>query len=85
MLRRTLAGTAVPGVSPPPMRDPDSSPNPGPDPNSGPKPDAGSNPWTIARYSLDAALVLAPLLAVIYFLFDPDAFNAFLDWLMRVL
>jgi len=39
---------------------------------------------TIARYSAEALAVLIPLGAVIYFLFDPDAFNASLAWLMRL-
>jgi hypothetical protein len=29
--------------------------------------------------------ILAPLAAMTYFLFKPDAFNAFTDWLFRVL
>jgi hypothetical protein len=37
------------------------------------------------RYTLDAALIFAPLAGMLYFLFDPAAFNAFLAWLVRVL
>jgi Flp pilus assembly protein TadG len=42
-------------------------------------------PRQIIKYAVDTALVVAPLSGVLYFLFDPDAFNAFLDWLMRML
>ena len=37
------------------------------------------------RYGIDALLILVPLLGMSYFLFDPEAFNAFTAWLMRVL
>jgi hypothetical protein len=37
------------------------------------------------RYGIDALLILVPLLGMTYFLFDPEAFNAFLAWLARVL
>jgi hypothetical protein len=37
------------------------------------------------RYSLEILAIAAPLAAMTYFLFDPDAFNAFMDWLIRVL
>jgi hypothetical protein len=37
------------------------------------------------RYGIDALLILVPLLAMTYFLFDPAAFNAFTAWLARVL
>lgn len=37
------------------------------------------------KYGIDAMLILVPLGGMTYFLFNPDAFNAFLDWLMRVL
>jgi hypothetical protein len=39
----------------------------------------------ITRTSLEVIAIVAPLSGMTYFLFDPDAFNAFLDWLMRVL
>jgi hypothetical protein len=42
-------------------------------------------PRQIIKYAIDIVLVIAPLSGILYFLFDPDAFNAFLDWLMRVL
>ena len=42
-------------------------------------------PRQIIKYVIDDLLVVAPLAGILYFLFDPDAFNAFLDWLMRVL
>jgi hypothetical protein len=42
-------------------------------------------PRQIIKYAIDAVLVIAPLSGILYFLFDPEAFNAFLDWLMRVL
>jgi hypothetical protein len=34
---------------------------------------------------IDALLILIPLLGMTYFLFDPEAFNAFLAWLARIL
>jgi hypothetical protein len=40
---------------------------------------------TIVRYAIDALLIFAPLSGVMYFLFNPDAFNAFLAWLVGVL
>jgi hypothetical protein len=36
---------------------------------------------TAVRYTIDALLILVPLLGMTYFLFDPEAFNAFLAWL----
>jgi hypothetical protein len=33
----------------------------------------------IIKYAVDIALVVAPLSGILYFLFDPDTFNAFLD------
>jgi hypothetical protein len=38
--------------------------------------------WKIA---LDVLLILVPLAVVSYFLAFPEKFNAFLDWLVRVL
>jgi hypothetical protein len=38
---------------------------------------------TIARYSLEASLVLVPLAVVIYFLAYPDQFDALLNWLVE--
>jgi hypothetical protein len=40
---------------------------------------------TIAKYAIDALLIFAPLSGVMYFLFNPDAFNAFLAWLVGAL
>jgi hypothetical protein len=37
------------------------------------------------KYGIDALLVAVPLLGMTYFLFDPEAFNAFTAWLVRVL
>jgi hypothetical protein len=37
------------------------------------------------RYGIDALLILVPLVVLMYFLFDPAAFNAFTAWLARVL
>jgi len=37
------------------------------------------------RYGIEALLILIPLLLMTYFLFYPDAFNACLAWLARVL
>jgi hypothetical protein len=37
----------------------------------------------IARYTLEALLVLVPLVVVIYFVAYPDKFDAFLDWMVR--
>jgi hypothetical protein len=42
-------------------------------------------PRTIVKYAIDVLLIFVPLSGVIYFLFDPQAFNACLDWLVRVL
>jgi hypothetical protein len=35
----------------------------------------------IVRYSVEALLVLVPLVIVIYFLAYPEAFDDFLNWL----
>jgi hypothetical protein len=37
------------------------------------------------KYGIDALLVAVPLLGMTYVLFDPEAFNAFTAWLVRVL
>ena len=37
------------------------------------------------RYGIDALLILVPLVVLMYFLFDPAAFNAFTAWLAPVL
>jgi hypothetical protein len=37
------------------------------------------------KYGIDALLIGVPLLGMTYFLFDPEAFNAFTAWLTRVL
>jgi hypothetical protein len=47
--------------------------------------DSMPEPRKVIRYTLDAALIFAPLSGMLYFLFDPAAFNAFLAWLVRVL
>ena len=39
----------------------------------------------IVRHSLEVLAIVAPLAGMTYFLFNPDAFNASLDWLLRVL
>jgi hypothetical protein len=39
----------------------------------------------VIRYTLDAALIFVPLSGMLYFLFNPAAFNAFLAWLVSVL
>jgi hypothetical protein len=36
------------------------------------------------RHTLEILAIAAPLAAMTYFLFDPDAFNAFLDWLFKI-
>jgi len=33
--------------------------------------------WPAIKYGIDALLIVVPLLGITYFLFDPDAFNAF--------
>lgn len=38
--------------------------------------------WKAVRYCIDALLILVPLLGSLYFLFEPDAFNAALAWLL---
>jgi hypothetical protein len=52
-------------------------------PNGIIRPDAP--PRTIVKYTIDALLIFVPLAGVMYFVFDPSAFNAFLAWLVRVL
>ena len=47
----------------------------------GPMPDSRK----IVRHGFEVLAILAPLAGMTYFLFNPDAFNAFLDWLVRVL
>jgi hypothetical protein len=47
--------------------------------------DSMPEPRKVIRYTLDAALIFAPLSGMLYFLFDPAAFNAFLAWLVSVL
>ena len=42
-------------------------------------------PRRIARHIIDVLLIFAPLSGMLYFLFDPAAFNAFLAWLVSVL
>jgi hypothetical protein len=42
-------------------------------------------PRKVIRYTLDAVLIFVPLAGMLYFLFDPAAFNAFLAWLVHVL
>ena len=37
------------------------------------------------KVALDVPLIVIPLVIVIFFLSNPDAFNAFLDWMMRTL
>jgi hypothetical protein len=37
------------------------------------------------KYGIDALLIAVLLLGMTYFLFDPEAFNAFTAWLVRVL
>jgi hypothetical protein len=39
----------------------------------------------IIRNAIDLLLVFVPLLAVLYFLFDPKAFDAFSAWLIKLL
>jgi len=42
------------------------------------------NPKKAVRYTLEILVIATPLAAMTYFLFDPDAFNAFLDWLFKI-
>ena len=37
------------------------------------------------RYTLEILAIAVPLAGMTYFLFDPDAFNAFLNWLLKTL
>jgi hypothetical protein len=46
-----------------------------------PMPDSGK----IIRYSLEILAIAVPLAGMTYFLFYPDAFNAFLNWLLKTL
>jgi hypothetical protein len=39
----------------------------------------------VVAYTRDALLVLVPLGVLLYFIFDPDAFDAFLAWIAKVL
>jgi hypothetical protein len=39
----------------------------------------------VVAYTRDALLVLIPLGVVLYFMFDPDAFDAFFAWIAKVL
>jgi hypothetical protein len=39
----------------------------------------------VVKYGIDAMLILVPLIGMTYFLFYPEAFNAFVAWLYRVL
>jgi hypothetical protein len=39
----------------------------------------------VFAYTRDALLIFVPLGVVLYFIFDPDAFNAFLAWIVKVL
>jgi hypothetical protein len=36
------------------------------------------------KHAIDTLAIAVPLLGMTYFLFDPEAFNAFTAWLMRV-
>jgi hypothetical protein len=47
--------------------------------------DSMPEPRKVIRYTLDAVLIFAPLSGMLYFLFEPAAFNAFLAWLVSVL
>jgi hypothetical protein len=40
---------------------------------------------SVVKYGIDAVLILVPLIGMTYFLFYPEAFNAFMAWLYRVL
>jgi len=42
-------------------------------------------PRKLLAYARDLLLIFAPLAGMLYFIFSPDAFNAFLAWLMAVL
>jgi len=37
------------------------------------------------KVAFDVLLVAVPLIVMTYFLARPDAFNAFLDWMMKTL
>jgi hypothetical protein len=39
----------------------------------------------VFAYTRDALLIFVPLGVVLYFMFDPDAFNAVLAWIVKVL
>ncbi len=39
----------------------------------------------IIFYAVDLLLIFVPLGAILYFMFDPPAFDAFLNWLVSVL
>ncbi len=68
----------VQSVSPPPARGPARDLDAGKD---RPTPKA----FTIVIYMINLLLIFVPLGGMLYFMFDPDAFDAFLNWLVRVL
>jgi hypothetical protein len=37
------------------------------------------------KYAIDALLIAVPLLGTTFFLFEPEAFNAFTAWLTHIL
>jgi hypothetical protein len=41
--------------------------------------------FTIIVYTFNLLLIFVPLGGMLYFMFDPDAFDAFLNWLVKVL
>jgi hypothetical protein len=41
--------------------------------------------FKIVIYTINLLLIFVPLGGMLYFMFDPDAFDAFLNWLVRML
>jgi hypothetical protein len=41
--------------------------------------------FKIVIYTINLLLIFVPFGGMLYFMFDPDAFDAFLNWLVRML
>ncbi len=40
--------------------------------------------FTIIIYAINLLLIFVPLGGMLYFMFDPDAFDAFLNWMVKL-
>ena len=68
----------VQSVSPPPARGPARYLDAG---KNRPTPKA----FAIIIYAINLLVIFVPLRGMLYFMFDPNAFDAFLNWLVRAL